>query len=222
MNRNLYFVLVAAVAATSAQAQEKPIELDTIIIRSAPDTSESYILPEMVSATGTLTPVVETPQSVTVLTRRQFDDQNTQTVGQALRYTAGVLSEVDATTRNDSVFLRGFGNFGTSTNFVSHLDGLRLPRGQFFAQAAIDPFLLDRIDVLRGPSALLYGRTSPGGLINMVSRNPDGTTGGEARLEFGSFGRTQTGVEVHGIADEAETLEQIRFNRVHILLRRSS
>jgi iron complex outermembrane receptor protein len=207
MKKTGSFTLLASLMASTAYGQEIATDLDALIINAAPDTSESYVLPDMLSATGTLTPVLETPQSVTVLTRRQFDDQNTQTVGQALRYSAGVLSEIDATTRYDSVFLRGFGNFGTDTNFVSHLDGLRLPRGQFFGQGAIDPFLLDRIDILRGPSALLYGQTSPGGLINMVSRNPDGTTGGEARFELGSNGRVQVGTEIHGVLDKNETLK---------------
>jgi iron complex outermembrane receptor protein len=116
------------------------------------------------TATKTSTPVLETPQSISTVTRHQLDEQNPQTVGNALRYTAGVLSEVDATSRYDSVFLRGFGAFGTATNFVSFLDGLKLPRGQAFAVTSIDAFLLDRIDVIKGPSAVLYGQISPGGL----------------------------------------------------------
>ena len=94
------------------------------------------------SATKTDTPVLETPQSISVITRQQLDDQNPQTVGHALRYTAGGLSDPDATNRYDSMFIRGFGSFGLATNFVSFLDGLRLPRGQTFAQFQIDPFLL--------------------------------------------------------------------------------
>ncbi|WP_428929486.1 TonB-dependent siderophore receptor [Marinibacterium sp. SX1] len=192
---------LVAVLATGAQADDE-VFLGTIEIGAdVADTSSSYALPEMRSATKTDTPVVETPQALTVLTRKQFDDQNPQTVAQALRYTAGVLSEIDASTRFDSVFLRGFGGFGTSSQFVSFLDGLRLPRGQAFAQAAIDPFLLDRVDVLKGPSSLLYGQTSPGGLVNLVTRSPDGTTGGEARLQYGTHDSIQAGIEQHGILD---------------------
>ncbi|MAY44743.1 MAG: TonB-dependent siderophore receptor [Rhodobacteraceae bacterium] len=187
----------------SAALADDEVFLGTIEIgQDVAETSNSYALPEMRSATKTDTPVVETPQALTVLTRKQFDDQNPTTVAQALRYTAGVLSEIDASTRYDSVFLRGFGGFGTSSSFVSFLDGLRLPQGQAFAQPAIDPFLLDRVDVLKGPSSLLYGQTSPGGLVNMVTRSPDGTTGGEARLEVGTHDRVQAGAEQHGVLDE--------------------
>ncbi|TNJ43298.1 TonB-dependent siderophore receptor [Phaeobacter sp. B1627] len=200
--------LVAMTQTAGQAAAQETIYLEPIIVEGdVADTSSSLILPEMRSAAKTDTPVVETPQALTVLTRKQFDDQNTQTVGQALRYTAGVLSEVDASTRYDSVFLRGFGGFGTASSFVSFFDGLRQPRGQAFAQPAIDPFLLDRVDVLKGPSALVYGQTSPGGLVNMVSRAPDGSSGGEARLELGSHNRVQLGAEQHGVLNAAGTLQ---------------
>jgi iron complex outermembrane receptor protein len=201
-------ILAAMCMTASLATAQETHKLETIVIKGdVADTSNSYALPEMRSATKTDAPVVETPQALTVLTRKQFDDQNPKTVGQALRYTAGVLSEIDASTRYDSVFLRGFGGFGTSSQFVSFLDGLRLPQGQAFAQAAIDPFLLDRVDVLKGPSSLLYGQTSPGGLVNLVTRGPDGSTGGEARLEFGTHSRIQVAAEQHGVFDEAGTLQ---------------
>ncbi|MBB4000295.1 TonB-dependent siderophore receptor [Aureimonas pseudogalii] len=156
-----------------------------------------------VSTTRTDTPVIETPQSVSTVTRKQLDDQNPQTVGNALRYTAGVLSDPDATTRYDAVFLRGFGGFGTSTSYVNFLDGLRLPRGQGFGQFQVDPFLLDRVDVLKGPAALLYGQVSPGGLVNQVSRMPSGTPYNEVRLEGGTHRRVQSGYTTQGAFDEA-------------------
>lgn len=167
------------------------------------DTRDRMTATNQSTATKTSTPVLETPQSVTTVTRRQIDEQNPQTVGNALRYTAGVLSELDATTRYDSVFLRGIGGFGTSTNFVSFLDGLKLPRGQAFAVTSIDAFLLDRIEVIKGPSAVLYGQISPGGLVNLVSRQPSDGPYNEARIEGGSYGRVQGGITSQGSLDAA-------------------
>lgn len=135
---------------------------------NASNTSDRYVARTSATATKTDTPVLETPQSISTVTRRQMDDQNVQTVANALRYSAGVLSDADTNSRFDSVFIRGFGAFGTATNYVSFLDGLKLPRGQAFANTAIDPFLLDRVEVLKGPSAVLYGQTSPGGLVNQI------------------------------------------------------
>lgn len=183
-------------------------ELETVLVEGdIADTSGSYLIPEMRSASKTDQSILEIPQAVTVLTRKQIDNQSPQSVGQALRYTAGVLSEIDASTRYDSFFLRGFGGFGTSTQFVSFLDGLRLPKGQAFGQASIDPFLLDRIDILKGPSALMYGQSSPGGLVNLVSRKPNGSTGGSAKLEYGSNNRLQLSVEQQGTLDKSDTLQ---------------
>lgn len=204
-NKVLFFSLL--ILAFAANSQESEV-LETVVVEGdVADTSTSYTLPSMRSATKTDTPVLETPQSLTVLTRKQLDDQNPQTVGQALRYTSGVLSEIDATTRYDSFFLRGFGGFGSQTQFVSFLDGLRLPRGQAFAQTSFEPFLLDRIDILKGPSALMYGQNSPGGLVNIVSRKPNDAEGGSAKLEYGSNNRFQFNFEQQGAFDE-ENLAQ--------------
>lgn len=168
------------------------------------DTRDQVFATNQSTATKTSTPVLETPQSISTVTRHQIDEQNPQTVGNALRYTAGVLSEVDATSRYDSVFLRGIGGFGTSTNFVSFLDGLKLPRGQAFAVTSIDPFLLDRIEIIKGPSAVLYGQISPGGLVNLISRQPSEIPYNEARIEGGSFGRVQGGITSQGPLDAAK------------------
>lgn len=202
--RRLHAISLAAllVAMNSAWAQEAATELDPVVVADEgaepSDTSGTLLLKRTSTATGTDTPVLETPQSVTSVTRRQMDEQNPQTVSEALRYTAGVLSDRDTNARYDSIFIRGFGSFGTATNYVSFLDGLKLPRGQAFAQTSIDPFLLDRIDVLKGPSALLYGAVSPGGLVNQISRLPSAERHGEVRLEAGSYGRLQGGLTSRG------------------------
>jgi len=169
---------------------------------SATNTSDRYLDKSSGTATKTDTPVLETAQSISTVTRRQMDDQNVQTVGNALRYTAGVISDADTNARYDSIFTRGFGSFGLTTSYVSFLDGLKLPRGQAFAVSSIDPFLLDRVDVLKGPSAMLYGQTSPGGLVNMVSRMPSATPFNEFRIEGGTYGRIQSGITSQGALDK--------------------
>jgi iron complex outermembrane receptor protein len=179
-----------------AWAQDQSTQLAPILVYgdgAIDDTSGSIVVKSARSATKTVTPVAETPQSITTITRNQIDDQNPQTVSEALRYTAGVLSDRDSNSRYDSVFLRGFGAFGTATSYVSYLDGLKVQRGQAFATPSIDPFFLDHVDVLKGPSALLYGQISPGGLVNQVSREPSDIQSNEVRLEVGSDGRVQSG-----------------------------
>lgn len=198
-----------ALWAGGAAAQQAETELRTIVVEqkaaAAGDTGDRVLEKRAISATKTETPVLETPQSVSIVTRKQLDDQNPQTVSNALGYTAGVLADRDSNSRYDAVFLRGFGAFGTSTNYVNYLDGLKLPRAQAFGNTSIDPFFLDRLDVLKGPSALLYGQISPGGLINQVSRSPSAESAHEARIEAGTDGRIQSGLASRGALTEDGT-----------------
>jgi iron complex outermembrane recepter protein len=174
---------------------------------SASPTRNTYQPSNALSATKTDTPIIETPQSISTVTRKQLDDQNQQTVAGALGYTAGVLASFEQNARYDNVFLRGFGGFSTSGNYVRFLDGMKLPQGQVFGIMSIDPFLLDRIDVLKGPSAMLYGQVSPGGLVNMVSRAPSAVPYNELRFEMGSYGRMQAGYTTQGALDKEGTLQ---------------
>ncbi|MGQ3071280.1 MAG: TonB-dependent siderophore receptor [Ferrovibrionaceae bacterium] len=188
--------------------QLDPVEVEGARQRQTADGPvDGYLAQRTATATKTDTPVLETAQSISTITREQIDDQNPQTVSGALRYTAGVLSEVDSNSRYDTLFMRGFGGFGTSSTYVSFLDGLRLPRGQAFGNPAIDPYFLERIEVLRGPSGLLYGQISPGGLVNMVSRMPSTSRSGEAQLETGSYGRIQGAAYARGSFDSASKFQ---------------
>lgn len=211
VNRTGASLLVAAAAsivAASGHAEEPAITLPPVQVEGASperSTGDTYFAGSSTAATKTDTPVIETPQAVTTITREQMDDQNPQSVRDALNYTPGVLSQADVTSRYDSVFIRGFGGFGLSTDVVDFLDGLKLPRGQAFALPSVDPFLLDRIDVLRGPSAVLYGQTTPGGLVDQISRAPGAMSYREARIEGGSHGRVQGGLTTRGALDEGGT-----------------
>ncbi|MBE9605980.1 TonB-dependent siderophore receptor [Acetobacteraceae bacterium H6797] len=189
-------------ASVAARAQQAPSVLPEISVEGVSMASgDSYVVRAPTTATKSEVPAVETPQSISTITRRQLDDQNAQTGRDALAYTPGVLAGMETTSRYDSIFMRGFGSFGTTTNVVDFLDGLRLPRGQAFALPAVDPFLLDSIDVLRGPAAVLYGQGSPGGLVNQISRTPSPRSYNEVRLEAGSYSRLQGGLTSQGALD---------------------
>src|SRR3546814_2069607 len=97
-----------------------------------------------------------------------MDDQGAQTVDQALRYTAGVYTQDGTDIRFDQLRARGF-------DMDSYLDGLGLFQSPRFATPRIDPYLLERIDVLYGPSSVLYGQGSPGGFVNYSSKDRKST-----------------------------------------------
>lgn len=195
----------------SAAGQGSVPQLAPVVVQAAEpeaaDTRDRTWSAVATSATKTATSVMRTPQSITTVTRKQLDAQDPQTVSEALRYTAGVLADRDVNVRYDSVFLRGFGAFGTATNYVNYLDGLKLPRGQAFAQTAIDPYLLDRVDVLKGPSAVLYGQVSPGGLVNQISRQPGADAAHEIRVQAGTDRRFQSAFSSRGALQEDGSLQ---------------
>ena len=98
-----------------ALAQEPATQLEKIVLegRSGSTSADRILQKNTATATKTGTPVAETPQSVTTITRKQIEEQSPRTVSEALRYTTGVLSDRDSNSRYDSIFLRGFGAFGT-------------------------------------------------------------------------------------------------------------
>ncbi|ARP88406.1 TonB-dependent siderophore receptor [Bordetella genomosp. 9] len=165
-----------------------------------------YIAQDSVTATKTDAPLLETPQSVSVVTRQQMDDQGAQTVSQALRYTAGVVPEARPG-RYDYPNIRGFGTpGGADANFVGLMDGLRLPRGVYYIAPSIDPYMLERVEVLRGPASVLYGSMSPGGAVNLLSKRPVFDPQYELDLQYGSFDRKQAAFDFSGPVDETKTL----------------
>jgi iron complex outermembrane receptor protein len=177
------------------------ISLDTIDVQGerANGPVNGYVARRSASATKTDTPLIETPQSVTVVTRDQMDDQGVQSVSQALRYSASVLGETRLSTgRYDSVFIRGFGGAGSGAGFVNNLDGLRLLRGYNFLVPTIEPWGLERVEVLRGPASVVFGQVKPGGLINMISKRPRDVAHGEIQLQVGSFERRQLAFDFGG------------------------
>ncbi|PHR68431.1 TonB-dependent siderophore receptor [Alcanivorax sp.] len=151
------------------------------------------------SATGTKTDarIVEIPQSVSVVTRQEMDDRGSETVMDAVRYTAGVQTEgqgIDS--RVDDIRIRGFDASSWSNNL--YLDGLRMPRGGQWTTPQIDAYGLERVEVLKGPAAVLYGQVAPGGLVNMVAKRPTYDQTNEVVLEAGSFDQYEGSFDVGG------------------------
>ena len=118
-----------------------------------------YLASESATATKTDTPILTTPQSISVVTQDQMQAQGAQNVTEALRYTPGVtVQSFGANAFFDSFKLRGF-------DAPRYLDGLRLPADNTtFAIPRIETYGLERLEVLKGPSSGLYGQSDPGGL----------------------------------------------------------
>jgi iron complex outermembrane receptor protein len=196
--RQLAAVIAALFAAQGAYAQQQEQVLPEVKVRAATPESpigpdEGYEVKRSASANKTDTPLIETPQSVTVVTRERIEDQGATNLQDALNYAAGVRSDAyGLDSRTDSVRIRG-------AYPTEYLDGLRRQLGGFYtSNTRVDPYTLERIEVLRGPSSMLYGQGSTGGVINMVSKRPLAETQREIGVQLGSYDRKQVQADLTG------------------------
>lgn len=152
----------------------------------APSTAtHGFVAADSSTATKTKTPLIKTPQSISVVTAKQMTDTDSHSLNEALRYTSGVQTETRGPegSRYDLLTVRGF-------DPVFYLDGLPLVSMNYIAPQ-IDPYLLQEVDVLKGPSSPLYGQASPGGLVNQVSKTPTDTPYHEVGFEVGNYSHVQ-------------------------------
>ena len=182
-----------APAASAATATLAPV---TVTGKSERETATSpvagYRAKNAATASKTDTPLSETPQAISVITRDQIVDQGATTLQDALNYAAGVRSDAyGLDSRTDSARIRG----GYPDEY---LDGLRKNFEYYTSNARTEPFTLERIEVLRGPSAMLYGQGSTGGVVNMVSKRPLAEAQGEIGVQFGSWRRKQVQADLTG------------------------
>ncbi|MDB5453947.1 MAG: TonB-dependent siderophore receptor, partial [Caulobacteraceae bacterium] len=150
-----------------------------------------YVPTSSTSATKTDTPLVETPASITVITRDQIDVLGMTNLQQAVRYTAGTLGETfGADSRFDWLTIRGF-------KPVEFIDGIQAPVGSV-STVGLDLWGAQSIEVLKGPAGVLYGATPPGGIVNYTSRRPEAEGHGEVQGILGTFNNRQIAADVTG------------------------
>ncbi|MDU6683251.1 MAG: ferrioxamine B receptor FoxA [Enterobacteriaceae bacterium] len=152
-------------------------------------------------ATKLETPDIETPQSVSIVTRQQYEEQGATSVRQAVGYTPGVYAnQIGASNRFDYIVLRGFSD-GSLDNI--YLDGLKMMGDtNSHSSLVVDPWFLDSIEVVRGPASVLYGRSSPGGIVALNTRKPSFDAGGEVKLFAGNNNQRGAAFDVTGPVDD--------------------
>lgn len=157
------------------QSESDVFELSPFLVTGSGD--EGYLVANSISSTRTKLALIDTTQNISVLNRQFLDDTGTDSLAEALKYTSGVSSDSNL---GDEVVLRGF---RIGANFT---DGLKDLETQ--SQYGSDPFLFDRVEVLKGPSALVYGSHNNGGVVNRVRKRPSFVEGGMYGLSLGSDG----------------------------------
>jgi iron complex outermembrane receptor protein len=173
----------------SASARKDAVTLKTVTV------SAGYVPRRTNDAAKMAVPLVETPQSITVIPRDQVDLLDWQNLSQVVRYTAGVIGEnYGPDPRYDWLTLRGFYP-------AEYVDGLQAPIGSV-SSVGIDLYGFQTVEILKGPSSALYGLSPPGGIVNLTSRRPESQFSGEGQLQYGSYANGQAAVDVTGPLDK--------------------
>ncbi|WP_236234182.1 TonB-dependent siderophore receptor [Pseudomonas tohonis] len=201
---NLSFSLQNNTAILQKRSASDSLELSTISIsgqsvESAYGPVDGYVATRSATGTKTDTPILEIPQAVNVITADQIETQGARNLTQALRYTPG-LGVNGFTDRNaiaDEITSRGF------APTPLYLDGAYLPyAGSLGGAPQIDPYTLERVEVLKGPSSVLYGQNQPGGVVNMASKRPTTEQRSQVKFGLGSYHRVNGAFDTSGPIDE--------------------
>lgn len=215
MNGAAFAALLVPSTVIAQQTQEN-IQLETIVVQGdqnlqngnqdgsaqAAETGtgpvNGYVAMKSTTGSKTDTSITEIPQSVSVIGREEMDDQKAQKIDEALRYTAGVQTQPFGTDPDtDWFYIRGFEARGTGL----FLDGMPLYSYSFGA-FQIDPFLLERVEVLKGPTSVLYGGSNPGGIVNLVSKRPNGETFNYLEAGLNNWGNAYFALDSGGLAGD--------------------
>jgi iron complex outermembrane receptor protein len=199
-NRRALVAAACLLALAGERAVAQPtLPAVTVHGDSQPETATApvigYRARNAASATKTDTPLAETPQAITVITRDQIVDQGATTLQDALNYAAGVRSDAyGLDSRSDGVRVRG-------SYPDEYQDGLRRLFDWYTSTTRPEPFTMERIEVLRGPASMLFGQGSTGGIINMVTKRPLAQRQGEIGVQVGSWSRKQLQLDLTGPLD---------------------
>ncbi len=201
------YVLTARVPGFAEQTAEIQGPLNTtfgmtVDVGSATDTvnvsGDSGFVPYASNAgSKTNALLIEVPQSISIVGQQEMEARGVITVNEALRYTPGIQAdEYGVEPRFDWLKIRGF----DAQTFGIFRDGMRFNS----LAGKLDPFELESVEVLRGPSSVLYGEIPPGGLINQVTKRPAPERSTTIEGQFGSYDRRQGAFDTTGSFDRNE------------------
>ncbi|KHN90515.1 ligand-gated channel [Pectobacterium actinidiae] len=167
---------------------------DRIVVTAPPNTAMKLDVP-----------ISETPRAVSVVTETQIEERGAQKIDQALRYSSGILATpYGPDNKAEWVTIRGFSDQSRFQNGLATLN-----EDGFYGQQ-IEPFGVERIEVLKGPASVLYGQNPPGGLVNVITKRPTRLPQGKVELEYGSNDYRHLAVDSAGpLNDDGSVLYRV-------------
>lgn len=170
---------------------------ESVTVR-APESS--MVASQTAAATRTDTPLLEIPQSVTVVTAAQIRDQGSPNLQETLRYTPGVRNEqYGIDNRGDWITIRG----GDASIL---LNSMRQPLTGWWGTVRDEPFAFESVAVVRGPASILAGESEAGGAVNMVSKRPQAAPRREVDVRLGNYDRYEIQFDATGPVNREGTL----------------
>ncbi|MDZ7855905.1 TonB-dependent siderophore receptor [Sphaerotilus sp.] len=165
---------------------------------------QGYVAKRSATGTKTDTPLIETPQSISVVTADRIEAIGATRLKEALAYTPGVnASPWGDESQYDWIYLRGFDAY--SPGF--YRDGLQLRNTGSWGVWQTENYGMERLEVLRGPASVLYGQNGPGGMVNVVSKRPTAEPIHELQVQIGDHARRQFAGDFSGPLNEPGTLQ---------------
>ncbi|RYG97216.1 MAG: TonB-dependent siderophore receptor, partial [Alphaproteobacteria bacterium] len=186
-------LLSTAIAGGTSLAHAQTTQLDTLVINSGGTPGSGSGKAEVRTSTGSKLAVAVTrvPQSVSVVSRDQLDKTPNVKADEVLRYTAGVNTQTYGTDADtDWFYVRGF-QADQSGMFLDNMPLYQTGFGTF----VVDPYLLEQVDVLKGPASVLYGGASVGGIVNYTGKRPRDERFLETETGVNSFGNAFVGID---------------------------
>ncbi|EUB99950.1 TonB-dependent siderophore receptor [Rhizobium sp. CF080] len=177
-------------------------QLETIVIQGKSDRvlgpDATIVAKDTATGTKTDTPVIDVPASVSVITQKELETRHVESLQQAVSYTSSVFAdEFGNDDRYDYIRIRGF----DQTTLGVYRDGLTARIPAFFTASRLEPYGLQRVEVLKGSTSTLFGLNGPGGLVNSITKRPQDEKHGEVYTSFGD-GTKEVGTDFGGPIDD--------------------
>jgi iron complex outermembrane receptor protein len=177
-------VTADAVLDINFSLKETAKQLDEVIVEARRTANEKAVTIGKVPIAA-----MDLPQAITVVNKSLMDNQQAQRLSDVLRNVNGVYLATTRGATSESFSARGY---GLSSNNIFK-DGIRINSGTFPETGS-----LERVEVLKGSAAILFGNVAAGGVVNMVTKQPKFTYGGEVAVRGGSFGLFKPSLDVYG------------------------
>ena len=178
---------------------------DEIQVLVTGEQDDDYFVPDASTVTRTDTPILETPQSIQVIPQQVLEDQQVTRLDEALQNSSSVIYNSTDTFSDVNFSIRGFDQAPVlQDGFRQYDDYVEIP----------EVANIERIEVLKGPSSILYGDIQPGGVINLVTEQSLSEPFYEAEFQAGSFGLIRPQIDISGPLTADERL-LYRLNAVY-------